>query len=53
MSHAGRKTTQEALAGFTEWFWKTHPDDYAKWKDAVQKASQGCVLLKGAHEAAD
>ena len=39
----GKQNTQAALAQFTEWFWKTHPDDYAKWKETVQKGSQACV----------
>jgi hypothetical protein len=42
----GKQNTQAALAQFTEWFWKTHSDDYAKWKETVQKRSQACVPSK-------
>jgi hypothetical protein len=37
------QNTQAALANFTEWFWKTHPDEYSKWKETVQRASAGCA----------
>lgn len=38
-----KQSTQAALASFTEWFWSNHPEDYTKWKEAVQKASHECA----------